>query len=106
MGEGYFDSLNGQVTFAVPDPAGAVSSLAGEWQDTVCVLSSDDSFPLAFVGHDGMDARIESGAGGLILHAGRFFYGAPGQAPHMRLTPEGNLGIGIRERRRGWTLPG
>lgn len=43
--------------------------------------------------HDGDHGRVVSGSGGLSFDLGDFFTGK--DAERMRLTPEGNLGIGI-----------
>jgi trimeric autotransporter adhesin len=66
-------------------------------EECISILSTDDRFPFTFVGHDGSDARIESTTGGLILHAGQLHAGESNQLPHMRLTPDGKLGIGVRD---------
>jgi hypothetical protein len=43
--------------------------------------------------HDGEKGRLVSGSGGLSFRAGDFFAGK--DVERMRLTPEGNLGIGL-----------
>jgi len=94
---GLFRLSNGKVSFDALDPSQLVTAAVNEVQESISILGRDDRFPFTFVGHDGTDARIESTAGGLIFHAGRFFAGESGQSPHIRLTPDGNLGIGVRE---------
>jgi trimeric autotransporter adhesin len=81
-------------TYAAP-LAEAASADTGA--GNISILSADDRFPFAFVGHDATDARFESTAGGLIFHAGQFHPTEAEPSPHMRLTPKGDLGIGIRE---------
>jgi hypothetical protein len=47
----------------------------------------------AVLAHDGEKGRLVSGSGGLSFRAGDFFAGK--DVERMRLTPEGNLGIGL-----------
>jgi trimeric autotransporter adhesin len=49
--------------------------------------------PLTALGHDGQQGRVMSGRGGLSFRTGDFFTGK--DVEHMRLTPEGKLGIGV-----------
>jgi trimeric autotransporter adhesin len=94
---GLFRLADGKAVFDAPIPSELAAASVDSGEGTYSILSTYDRFPFAFVGHDGTDARIESTTGGLIFHAGRFYAGDAGQSPHMRLTPEGNLGIGVRE---------
>jgi trimeric autotransporter adhesin len=94
---GVFRLLGGKAAFDSAAASRFEAAADGSGETSISILGAGDRFPFTFVGHDGTDARIESTAGGLILHAGWFYAGASDQAPHMRLTPEGNLGIGVHD---------
>jgi hypothetical protein len=59
------------------------------------VLGTGEPLPITFVLNDASGGLIESGQGWLDFHAGDFFTATANRVPHMRLTPEGNLGIGV-----------
>ncbi|HZS09988.1 MAG TPA: tail fiber domain-containing protein [Blastocatellia bacterium] len=64
-------------------------------QDSWTVVSEATGLPLAFLAHDGERARVMSGRGGLAFHTGDFLAGR--DAEQMRLTAEGNLGLGVTD---------
>ena len=98
-GRGLFRLADGKATFDASVRSLFEEAPVGSGEESTSILATDDRFPFTFMGHDGTDARIESATGGLILHAGRFYAGEAAQSPHMRLTPDGNLGIGVRDPR-------
>ncbi len=51
------------------------------------------ALPLTALAHDGQQGRLVSGSGGLSFRTGDFFAGK--DVEHMRLTPDGKLGIGV-----------
>ncbi len=64
--------------------------------DSIVILKTGESSPFTIVSHDGTEGWIESAAGGLNFQAGSM---SADSAPHLRLTPEGNLGVGVKEPR-------
>ena len=80
-----FDATNRNATAADSDA----------WED-LTILRAEEPHPFTFVSHDGKEGWIESASGGLNLYTG----GLDRQrdsVPHLRLTPEGNVGIGVAE---------
>jgi hypothetical protein len=57
------------------------------------ILEPESSSATAIIAHDGVTAHLVSGSGGLAISGGNFF--ANKVLEHVRLTAEGNLGIGI-----------
>jgi hypothetical protein len=55
---------------------------------------TDDSAAVTLTAHDGSDGQLVSTRGSLSFRAGDFFAGKDREL--MRLTPEGNLGVGTR----------
>ncbi len=80
-----FDTMN-------REPAAAAS----EEQENLTILLADEPSPFTLVSHDGKEGWIESASGGLSLHAGSLSRSRD-VIPHLRLTPEGNVGIGVEE---------
>jgi hypothetical protein len=66
-----------------------------EGQEISTILDSDEPLPMTLAMHDENGGLIESGQGRLDFHAGEYFSAKGNMVPHMRLTPEGNLGIGV-----------
>jgi Chaperone of endosialidase len=60
---------------------------------SVIVLKQDDNQTTTVIAHNGEDGQITRGRGALSFRIGDFFSGK--DIEQMRLTPEGNLGIGI-----------
>jgi hypothetical protein len=59
----------------------------------ICVLKQDDAAAATVIAHDGQDGQITRAQGALSFRIGDFFSGKTTE--QMRLTPEGNVGIGI-----------
>lgn len=64
--------------------------------ERLTILWEQKGAPFTFVSHDGKEGWIESASGGLSFSAGSLSRNREA-APHLRLTPEGNLGIGVAE---------
>src|SRR5215467_4844308 len=60
---------------------------------SLTILDPAQPSPTAILAHDGNTARLASSRGGLSISAGDFF--ANKLLEQLRLTPEGNVGIGI-----------
>src|SRR5262249_37408178 len=60
---------------------------------SLTVLKQDDNQTTTVIAHNGEDGQIIRGRGALSFRMGDFFRGT--DAEQMRLTPEGNVGIGI-----------
>jgi hypothetical protein len=60
---------------------------------SLTVLKEDDNRTTTVIAHNGEDGQITRGRGALSFRIGDFFSGK--DIEQMRLTPEGNLGIGI-----------
>jgi hypothetical protein len=60
---------------------------------SLTVLKEDDNQTTTVIAHNGEDGLITRGRGALSFRIGDFFSGK--DIEQMRLTPEGNLGIGI-----------
>src|SRR5437867_970511 len=82
-------SHSSQLTAAQVDAAGTNS---GE-DVSLTILDSDGSTATAVLAHDGSTAHLVSGSGGLTISSGDFF--ANKLLEHIRLTAEGNVGIGV-----------
>ena len=61
---------------------------------SLTVLKDDDPQTATIIAHNGVDGQITRGRGALSFRLGDFFRGK--DIEQMRLTAEGNLGIGIR----------
>jgi hypothetical protein len=94
---GLFRLSNNTAVFDSPVSSQLEASAIDQSDENVSILGADERYPFTFVGHDGSDARIESTAGGLIFHAGQFQAKESDPSPHMRLSPRGDLGIGVAE---------
>ncbi len=102
------EDLDGQITnrrgiFRVKD--GAVSFDVANWgpaaaasdeQESLTLLRTEESSPFILASHDEKEGWIESASGGLTFHAGSLTDNRDA-VPHLRLTPEGNVGIGVAE---------
>ncbi|MEK6288676.1 MAG: hypothetical protein AABO57_23405 [Acidobacteriota bacterium] len=60
---------------------------------SLTILEPEQSPAAAVVAHDGSGAHLVSGSGGLSISSGDFFSNKI--LEHLRLTAEGNLGIGV-----------
>jgi len=60
---------------------------------SVTVLKEDENQTTTVLAHDGQDGQVTRGRGALSFRIGDFYSGK--DIEQMRLTPEGNLGIGI-----------
>jgi hypothetical protein len=60
---------------------------------SLTVLKENEPQTTTVIAHDGEDGQITRGRGALLFRIGDFFRGA--DIERMRLTSEGNLGIGI-----------
>jgi hypothetical protein len=60
---------------------------------SMTIVEPEPSTATATLGHDGSAAHLVSGQGGLTFSSGDFF--ANQLREQMRLTPDGNLGIGV-----------
>ncbi len=61
--------------------------------DLLLPLAAGASSAATVIAHDGSSGRIASTSGGLSFRTGNFFAGR--DVEQIRLTPEGNLGIGV-----------
>lgn len=61
--------------------------------DILMLSGKGAGIPLTTLAHDGEQGRLVSGSGGLSFRLGDVFAGK--DVEHMRLTPEGKLGIGL-----------
>jgi hypothetical protein len=91
---GLFRVENGSPVF--DEPEGAVDGLSDRDETQLTILQASDGAPLTLVTHDGGDGWVESATGALNLNAGSLSRQA-GAVPHLRVTSEGNLGIGVAE---------
>jgi hypothetical protein len=66
---------------------------AGGVAEFLALPGQTAALPLTALAHDGQQGRLVSGSGGLSFRLGDFFAGK--DVEHMRLTPEGRLGIGV-----------
>jgi hypothetical protein len=89
-----FEVRDGRAEFR--ERGASVPATAVAEGDQFTILSADDPAPFTLVSHDGKDGWIESASGGLNLYAG-ILSRTRADVPHLRLTPEGNLGIGVAE---------
>jgi hypothetical protein len=78
--------------------APAQTQVAGESPDaegSFTLVEANASTATAILAHDGNTAQLVSGRGGLTISGGNFF--ANKVLEHIRLTAEGNLGIGTSQ---------
>jgi hypothetical protein len=64
-----------------------------EENPSLTVLNEDDNRTTTVIAHNGEEGQITRGRGALSFRIGDFFSGK--DTEQMRLTPEGNLGIGL-----------
>jgi hypothetical protein len=100
--------LNGQMshrwaTFRVKEGAATfvkaneeAEARATDEVENLTILRAEEPSPFTLVSHDGKEGWIESASGGLSFYAGSLSRNGDA-VPHLRLTPEGNLGIGVAE---------
>jgi hypothetical protein len=62
-------------------------------EDSMTIIDPGDSPAAVVLAHDGTTAHLVSGSGGLSISSGDFF--ANKLVEHIRLTAEGNVGIGV-----------
>ena len=74
-----------------PQQSGAVGPI--EDDASLILLREDDNQTPTVIAHDGEDGQITRGRGALSFRLGDFFNGKATE--QMRLTPDGNLGIGV-----------
>jgi hypothetical protein len=87
--------MEGVVAFqdtANEEPAAAAS----DEQESLTILRADKGAPFTLVSHDGREGWVESASGGLSFYAGSLSR-IGDSVPHLRITPEGNLGIGVAD---------
>jgi hypothetical protein len=72
----------------VGEPAGAV-----EQEKTLAPVTDNTATAVTLISHDGSAGQVVSTRGGLTFRDGDFFAGKDREL--MRLTPEGNLGVGV-----------
>jgi hypothetical protein len=72
----------------VGEPAGAV-----EQEKTFAPVTDTTTAAVTLISHDGSTGQVVSTRGGLTFRDGDFFAGKDREL--MRLTPEGNLGVGV-----------
>jgi hypothetical protein len=92
--QGVFSASRGDVSFNPTDWKSAAA--ASDEHESLTVLQPEDALSFTVVSHDGKEGRIESTGGALSLHAGSLLRDGDG-IPQLRLTPEGNVGIGVAE---------
>src|SRR5262249_36604955 len=97
--QGTLSLQGGQPSLQVESTAQAIRpanpSVTIDRRELLTVLSEGEARPLTLLAHDGRQGRIVSGLGGLSFRAGDFFAGK--DVEHMRLTAEGNLGLGVEQ---------
>jgi endosialidase-like protein len=80
---------------ATPSSAQAqVVAALMEGDVSVTIVESGEPAATAVLAHDGNSAQLVSGGGGLAFSSGDFF--ANKTLEHVRITAEGNVGIGVR----------
>ncbi len=101
----YGQVTNRWATFRVRDAAVVFDDASrqpqagtGDDLDNLTILWADEPAPFTLVSHDGSEGWIESTSGGLSFYAGGVSRSRD-SVPQLRLTPEGNLGIGVAEPR-------
>ena len=94
---GVFQVRDGKAAFQEAQQMDMTAAVSSEEQESPTILRADETLPVTLALHDENGGRIESGQGNLDFHAGTFFTTEENKAPHMRLTPDGNLGIGVEE---------
>lgn len=88
----------GQASLATAEPGElqAPNPLAAiERPELLSPMAKEAGLATMLLAHDGKDGRLVSGSGALSFRSGNFFAGK--DTERMRLTPEGNLGIGVSE---------
>jgi len=93
---GIFRVADGAATFQMAEGEGGQAAVGTEESGDLVVLRAEGPLPFTFVSHDGREGWIESGSGGLSFYAGSLSR-QRASIPHLRITPEGNVGIGVRE---------
>ncbi len=91
--QGLFRIKDGAMLFDTAHPNAAEVS---DGQENVTILRAEYPSPFTLVSHDGKEGWIESASGGLSFFAGSQSRNRD-TGPHLRLTAEGNLGIGVAE---------
>jgi hypothetical protein len=89
-----FRVKEGAVTFDTGNQEAARG--AADEVGNVTILRAEEPSPFTFVSHDGREGWIESATGGLSFNAGSLSRSRDA-VPHLRLTTEGNVGIGVAE---------
>jgi hypothetical protein len=74
---------------------GRALTASSESQETMTLLRNDEELPIVQFLHDGESARIVSGKGDLSFRIGNALAGK--DVEYVRLTADGDLGIGIKE---------
>jgi hypothetical protein len=72
------------------------AAAASDEQESLTILGAEEPSPFTVVSHDGKEGWIESGSGGLSFYAGSLSRSRD-SVPHLRVTPEGNVGIGVQD---------
>ncbi|HYK89711.1 MAG TPA: hypothetical protein VE398_13120, partial [Acidobacteriota bacterium] len=92
---GIFWLTAGNAYFTDPPGNRKSTQAADEVQESVTVLRADEGRAIALLAHDGNRGQVVSGKGGLSFRVGDFFSGK--DIERMRLTEDGELGIGVEE---------
>ncbi len=93
---GVFRIEGGKVLFDEITSQGQEVAPETEAGQSLMILRAEDPSPFTLVSHDGKEGWIETAGGGLNLRAGGLSRDES-SVPHLRLTPEGDLGIGTSE---------
>ena len=91
---GIMQVRSGVASFGEPAVDG-VGAAAADSQESLTILRGDDSPPFTLVSHDGKEGWVESATGGLNFYAGSLSR-QKDNIPHLSLTEEGNVGIGVK----------
>jgi hypothetical protein len=92
---GVFWVKDGAIVFAEHERKGREAQIGATYPDSLTVLLGDEALPLTQIGHSGKIGLLASNKGGLSFRTGDFFGGK--DIEQMRLTAEGNLGLGTEE---------
>jgi hypothetical protein len=69
--------------------------MLGDITEPLVILPGGAGLASTMLAHDGNSGQLVSGSGGLSFRTGDFFAGK--DVEQMRLTPEGNLGLGVKQ---------
>jgi hypothetical protein len=92
---GVFRLTDGVARFETSQGDSLDMAASSEEQETMTILRDDEELPMIQLLHDGESGRIVSGKGGLSFGIGNAYAGK--DVEYVRLTADGNLGIGVAE---------